>query len=176
MSRMVSRSLSVADLCLIEVGGADSFLRFAVAIPDILSRRAKSTQVTDVLLLLCLSFSIVWRVFQVSLRDTVAPWLTHPASELAGYFQWSLRDLLRRYARTLQSNPLLTVARNAGPGGTSDNSPAFPTPGRRAHTAPRPGGTLETAPRIYPHTYCGSYSTLCFFKNATNSSSKLRFR
>jgi hypothetical protein len=85
---------------------------------------------------------------QVSLRDTVAPWLTHPASELAGYFQWSLRDLSRRYARTIPSNPLLTSgtkrrSRRACPErssearsrmGTSDNSPAFPTPGRsRTH-------------------------------------------
>ncbi len=37
---------------------------------------------------------------------------------------------------------------------------------------PRAGGT----PEPYPNTYCGSYSTSCFFKNATNSSSKLRLR
>ncbi len=67
MSRMVSRNLSVADLCLIEVGGADSFLRFAVAIPIILSRRAESTQITDVLLLSFLKlFYRLRRVFQVS--------------------------------------------------------------------------------------------------------------
>jgi hypothetical protein len=51
MSRMVSRSLSVDDVPLMEVGSARSFLRFAVAIPFILSRLAESTQATDVLLL-----------------------------------------------------------------------------------------------------------------------------
>jgi len=55
---------------------------------------------------------------QASLRGALAISWRQPASELAGYFQWSLRDLVRGYARTLQSNPLLTVAQNAGPGGT----------------------------------------------------------
>jgi hypothetical protein len=77
---------------------------------------------------------------QVSLRDTAASWFTHPASKLAGYFQWSLRDLLRRYARTLPSNPLWTSGtERRSRRGPSDNSPAFLTPGRRAHTASRPG-------------------------------------
>jgi len=40
-----------ADSPRIEVGRVDSFLRFAVAIAVILSRRAESAQVTDVLLL-----------------------------------------------------------------------------------------------------------------------------
>lgn len=57
MSRMVSSSLSVADLPLMEVGGADSFLRLAVAITIILPRGAQLTQVTDVLLLLSLDSS-----------------------------------------------------------------------------------------------------------------------
>jgi hypothetical protein len=52
MSRIVSRSVSVADLRFIEVGAADGFLRFAVAMIGILSRRGKSAQVTDVLLLI----------------------------------------------------------------------------------------------------------------------------
>ena len=42
MSRMVSRSLSVADFPPTEAGGADTFLRFAVAITVILSRQAVS--------------------------------------------------------------------------------------------------------------------------------------
>jgi len=39
----------MADSPLMEVGDADSFLRFAVAIIIILSRRSVLTQVTDVL-------------------------------------------------------------------------------------------------------------------------------
>jgi hypothetical protein len=72
----------------------------------------------------------------VSLRDTVGRLGRFPASELAGYFQWSLRDFLHRCA-----------------------PPVF-----------------QRCIPNYPHTYRGSYSTLCFFKNATNSSSKLRLR
>ena len=42
-----------------------------------------------------------FQAHQVSLRDTVVfLGLRGPASELAGYFQWSLRDLLRRCARS----------------------------------------------------------------------------
>jgi hypothetical protein len=50
MSRMVPRSVSIADLPFMEVGTADAFLRFAVAMTGILPRRAGSAQVTDVLL------------------------------------------------------------------------------------------------------------------------------
>ena len=50
MSRMVPRSVSIADLPFMEVGTADAFLRFEVAMTDILPRRAGSAQVTDVLL------------------------------------------------------------------------------------------------------------------------------
>jgi len=55
---------------------------------------------------------------QVSLRDTVAPWgCAFPPVELAGYYQWSLRDLLRRCARTLEFESQLATT-DAGPGGT----------------------------------------------------------
>jgi len=40
MSRMVPRSVSIADLPFMEVGAADAFLRFEVAMTDILPRRA----------------------------------------------------------------------------------------------------------------------------------------
>ena len=40
MSRMVPRSVSIADLPFMEVGTADAFLRFEVAMTDILPRRA----------------------------------------------------------------------------------------------------------------------------------------
>ena len=63
-----------------------------------------------------------------------------------------------------------------GPGGIADNSSAFPTPGTCPKTEPRPVGTPDPAVQLYPQTYRGSYSTLCFFKNAMNSSSKLRLR
>jgi hypothetical protein len=106
--------------------------------------------------------------------------LRGPASELAGYFQWSLRDLLRRCARSFDAataasagEPALSDRAKRGvEWGPSDNSPAFLTPGRWPTKRNRvPEGRLN-----HPHTYCGSYSTPCFFKNAKNSSSKLRLR
>jgi hypothetical protein len=40
MSRIVPRNVSIADLLFMEVGAAGAFLRFAVAMTDILPRRA----------------------------------------------------------------------------------------------------------------------------------------
>jgi hypothetical protein len=51
MSRIVSRRVSVADLRFIEVGAADAFLRFAVAMIRYSIAPRESAQVTDVLLL-----------------------------------------------------------------------------------------------------------------------------
>jgi len=58
------------------------------------------------------------------------------------------------------------------PEGPRDNSPAFQRRVNAQRTESRAVGT----PEPYPNTYCGSYSTPCFFKNAMNSSSRLRLR
>lgn len=67
MSRIVLRSVSIADLPFIEVGAADAFLRFAVAMTAILSRPGRSAHVTDGLLLVLRcrkrsssAYSLVW--------------------------------------------------------------------------------------------------------------------
>jgi hypothetical protein len=74
--------------------------------------------------LIAFGLVIVVRV-QVSLRDTAVPWgCAFPPVELAGYCHRPLRD----------RGWVSAAATGLGPGGTSDNSPAFPTPGRsRTH-------------------------------------------
>ena len=111
-----------------------------------------------------------------------------PASELAGYFRWSLRDLLLRFARSFDSHSTICHgrrSRRACPeqasiaGASNRERLTIARRFQRRVTAPNkshrvPEGRLNL--RHYPQTNRGSYSTLCFFKNATNSSSKLRLR
>jgi len=81
---------------------------------------------------------------QVPLRGTMFFGRRIPPVELAGYFRLSLRD--KRDALTRCSLIIRPAAPRTGPGGTADNSPAFPTPGFvRGKTDHVPSGTSEPA-------------------------------
>ena len=92
---------------------------------------------------------------QASLRDAVVDLCRRPASELAGYFQLSLRDKATRSAWKNASDSetssrwsrggifvfcTVDVVGRESPGGTTDNSPAFQRR-VRATNQPCPVGT-----------------------------------
>jgi len=72
-----------------------------------------------------------------------------PASELAGYCYWSLRDPPRVADCFAGKRPW--DVRESRAGGTSDSSPAFERVGSQNDW--RPVGTPETPERTMPHTY-----------------------
>jgi hypothetical protein len=85
----------------------------------------------------------------VSLRDTpIFLRYAVPPVKLAGYCQRSLRD----------RGWVSAAATGLGPGGTSDNSPAFPTPGRSpTHGTRVPEGRLKPRRESFPTHVAGRF-------------------
>lgn len=102
---------------------------------------------------------------QVSLRDTIVSRVAvYPPVKLAGYCRWSLRDLSHFGHRTSVATAfslgredtfafgLLAPTSTAGPGGTSENSPAFQRRVRTKESEPRAVGTPEPVrAHSFPH-------------------------
>lgn len=117
---------------------------------------------------------------QASLRDAVVDLCRRPASELAGYYQLSLRgqsrcglshtrSRRRKLAAAIRLSPTRFVEAMSdvwrrGPGGTTDNSPAFQRR-VRATNQPRPVGTPELAV-VVPSTSRFGNANRIFLRNS----------